>query len=181
VTAGKVSSFSRMPLKRLPGSTADDFTAWASNRLPKRHLATPSGAISPIDVLCDLRQHLWVANSRNPSLRAFGNLIAARERNARESLRAAGYYPPARELSGRSRSNRWLTKTFGFREHYRCGDAGGPIGGAQIYFGNACSMLKVAKPGSGSPAQLRHGTQGLTVFVDDVEVHFQKTNPPAGP
>jgi uncharacterized glyoxalase superfamily protein PhnB len=75
----------------------------------------------------------------------------------------------------------WLTKTFGFREHYRCGDAGGPIGGAQIYFGNACSMLKVAKPGSGSPAQLRHGTQGLTVFVDDVEVHFQKTNPPAGP
>jgi predicted enzyme related to lactoylglutathione lyase len=65
----------------------------------------------------------------------------------------------------------WLSKTFGFREHYRYGE---PISGAQVHLGNAWIMLRQAREGCASPAKLGYGTQSLTVFVEDVEVHFQR-------
>lgn len=68
----------------------------------------------------------------------------------------------------------WLTKTFGFTEHYRYGEPGGPAGGAQMHLGNAWIMLKGARPGSASPAQLGYGTQSLTVFLEDVDTHFKR-------
>ena len=68
----------------------------------------------------------------------------------------------------------WLTRTFGFREHYRYGEPGAP-GGAQMSFGNAWIMLRQARPGSAAPAQLGSATQSLTIFVDDVDAHFEKT------
>lgn len=67
----------------------------------------------------------------------------------------------------------WLTRTFGFTEHYRYG-APGSIDGAQMHLGNAWIMLKGALGGA-SPAQLGYGTQSLTVFVDDVDTHFQRS------
>jgi predicted enzyme related to lactoylglutathione lyase/uncharacterized glyoxalase superfamily protein PhnB len=68
----------------------------------------------------------------------------------------------------------WLSKTFGFSEHYRHGDAGG-ISGAQMHLGNAWIMLNSVREGRASPAKLGYGTQSLTVFVRDVDAHFQKT------
>ena len=68
----------------------------------------------------------------------------------------------------------WLTNTFGFTEHYRYGEPGGAISGAQMHLGNAWIMLKAARAGWGSPAQLGHGTQSLTVFVEDVDAHFRR-------
>jgi uncharacterized glyoxalase superfamily protein PhnB len=68
----------------------------------------------------------------------------------------------------------WLAKTFGFTEHYRYGDPGGPIRGAQMHLGGAWIMLHSAQ-GSASPAQLGYGTQSLTVFVDDVDAHFERS------
>jgi len=65
----------------------------------------------------------------------------------------------------------WLSKTFGFREHYRYGE---PLSGAQVSLGQAWIMLKQARAGTVSPAQLGYGTQSLTVFVKDVEAHFQR-------
>ncbi|HXJ05328.1 MAG TPA: VOC family protein [Candidatus Acidoferrum sp.] len=65
----------------------------------------------------------------------------------------------------------WLGKAFGFREHYRYGE---PPSGAQMHLGNAWIMAKQARPGSANPAKLGYGTQSLTVFVEDVETHFQK-------
>jgi uncharacterized glyoxalase superfamily protein PhnB len=65
----------------------------------------------------------------------------------------------------------WLTKTFGFTEHYRYGE---PVSGAQMHLGEAWIMLKSA-PGDVSPAQAGHRTQSLTVFVNDVDAHFQRT------
>jgi uncharacterized glyoxalase superfamily protein PhnB len=64
----------------------------------------------------------------------------------------------------------WLARTFGFIEHYRYGD---PVSGAQLHLGKADIMVKQAKPGESSPAQLGYGTQSLTVFVEDVESHYQ--------
>ncbi len=52
----------------------------------------------------------------------------------------------------------WLSKAFGFSEHYRYGD---PTSGAQMHLGNAWIMLK---------------TQSLTVFVDHLEAHFRRAN-----
>lgn len=68
----------------------------------------------------------------------------------------------------------WLSRAFGFSEHYRYGDPGGPISGAQMRLGDAWIMLKRARAGCSSPAQLGYGTQSLTVFVEDVDAHFRK-------
>ncbi len=69
----------------------------------------------------------------------------------------------------------WLTKTFGFEEHYRYGEPGGEVSGAQMHLGNAWIMVFKARARWGSPAQLGHGTQSLTVFVEDVDGHFRRT------
>jgi uncharacterized glyoxalase superfamily protein PhnB len=66
----------------------------------------------------------------------------------------------------------WLTRTFGFVEHYRYGD---PAQGAQMHLGDAWIMLTVARPGRSSPAQAGVWTQSLTVFVEDVDAYFAKT------
>jgi uncharacterized glyoxalase superfamily protein PhnB len=65
----------------------------------------------------------------------------------------------------------WLTKAFGFAEHYRYGD---PLSGAQLRLGNAWIMLKATPTGRLSPAELGYGTQSLTVFVENVDAHFAR-------
>jgi uncharacterized glyoxalase superfamily protein PhnB len=67
----------------------------------------------------------------------------------------------------------WLTKTFGFVEHYRYGAPDNP-GGAQVRLGEAWVMLNEARPGKCTPAQLGCGTQSLTVFIEDVDGHFER-------
>ncbi len=71
----------------------------------------------------------------------------------------------------------WLTRTFGFREHYRYGD---PVSGAQVHLGDAWIMLKKTPAGNASPSQLGYGTQSLTIFVGDVDSHFAKTKAEGG-
>ena len=68
----------------------------------------------------------------------------------------------------------WLTATFGFTEHYRYGELSGSIQGAQMYLGNAWIMLRSTGAGRVSPAQVGYQTQSITVFVEDVDAHFQK-------
>jgi predicted enzyme related to lactoylglutathione lyase len=67
----------------------------------------------------------------------------------------------------------WLTKTFGFNEHYRYG-APGEASGAQVYLGRAFIMLKRARAGGSTPAQLGSSTQSLTIFLEDVAGHYQR-------
>ena len=67
----------------------------------------------------------------------------------------------------------WLTATFGFTEHYRYGPPSAPSG-AQMYLGEAWIMLDTADPGQHTPAELGYGTQSLTVFVADVDAHYDK-------
>jgi uncharacterized glyoxalase superfamily protein PhnB len=65
----------------------------------------------------------------------------------------------------------WLTGKFGFTEHYRYGE---PAAGAQLFLGDAWIMIRSARPGSASPAQAGLWTQSLTIFVDDVDAHFER-------
>jgi uncharacterized glyoxalase superfamily protein PhnB len=65
----------------------------------------------------------------------------------------------------------WLTRVFGFVEHYRYGE---PVSGVQVFAGGGCLMLKEAR-GHASPATLGFGTQMLTVFVEDVEAHYARS------
>jgi len=69
----------------------------------------------------------------------------------------------------------WLTKTFGFIEHYRYGDPAEPPSGAQMHLGDAWIMVNRSKPGTSTPAQLGCATQSLTIFIEDVELHFERT------
>jgi uncharacterized glyoxalase superfamily protein PhnB len=68
----------------------------------------------------------------------------------------------------------WLTKAFGFAEHYRYGQDGEHVAGAQMHLGEAWIMLNSARPGLASPAQTGHRTQSLTVFVEDVDAHCER-------
>jgi len=68
----------------------------------------------------------------------------------------------------------WLTKAFGFVEHYRYGEAEGRVQGAQMHLGDAWIMLRAARPGETSPMRAGLHTQSLTVFVEDVDAHYQR-------
>ncbi len=68
----------------------------------------------------------------------------------------------------------WLTIVFGFRERYRYGNTGGLVDGAQMHLGNAYIMVSGEHRGGGTPAKLGAYTQSLTVFVEDVDAHFQR-------
>ncbi len=70
-------------------------------------------------------------------------------------------------------ASRWLTAVFGFGEHYRYGEPDAP-NGAQVHLGAAWVMLNAAGPGEKTPAELGYGTQSLTVFVPDVDAHYEK-------
>src|SRR5271154_303620 len=64
----------------------------------------------------------------------------------------------------------WLSNAFGFVEHYRYGD---PVSGAQMNAGHAWIMLKRASHEGATPRQLGFGTQSLTLFIEEIEAHFQ--------
>ena len=68
----------------------------------------------------------------------------------------------------------WLTRVFGFREHYRYGNTGGLVDGAQMHLGRAYIMVSGAHRGGGTPAKLGVYTQSLTVFVEDVDAHYRR-------
>ena len=63
----------------------------------------------------------------------------------------------------------WLSKAFGFREHYRYGEPSG----AQMHLGNAYIMVRSARPGDATANPGAEQTASLTVFVDDVDAHFR--------
>jgi uncharacterized glyoxalase superfamily protein PhnB len=64
----------------------------------------------------------------------------------------------------------WLTRVFGFQEHYRYGS--NPTSGAQMYLGKAYIMVNRPKNSTASPAQLGSATQSLTIFVENIEAHY---------
>jgi predicted enzyme related to lactoylglutathione lyase/uncharacterized glyoxalase superfamily protein PhnB len=73
---------------------------------------------------------------------------------------------------------KWLSRTFGFREHYRYGK---PVSGSQIHLGDAWIMLKKMPVDRATPGELGFGTQSLTVFVSDVDGHFAKSKAEGAP
>ena len=70
-----------------------------------------------------------------------------------------------------SKACEWLTTVFGFIEHYRYGD---PVSGIQMYLGGATIMIIGPREGTDSPATLGCATQSLTIFVADVDAHYER-------
>jgi uncharacterized glyoxalase superfamily protein PhnB len=64
----------------------------------------------------------------------------------------------------------WLSKAFGFVEHYRYGN---PVSGAQMRAGKAWIMVRQARGEEATPKEIGFGTQSLTVFIEDIAPHFQ--------
>jgi uncharacterized glyoxalase superfamily protein PhnB len=69
----------------------------------------------------------------------------------------------------------WLSDTFGFAEHYRFGEPGEPLNGAQMRAGDGWIMLRAVDDDLGSPAAGGRPTQSVTIIVDDVEGHFERS------
>ena len=67
----------------------------------------------------------------------------------------------------------WLSKAFGFAEHFRYGDPNHPAG-AQMRFGEAVFMIAEVRPGRATPADSGVWTQSLTAFTDDVDAHYAR-------
>ena len=71
----------------------------------------------------------------------------------------------------------WLTRVFGFTEHFRYGD---PVSGIQMRLGDAYLMLTgpretTASPATGSPTTVGANTQFLTIMVPNVDAHHLHT------
>ena len=67
----------------------------------------------------------------------------------------------------------WLTRAFGFAEHFRYGDPDQP-NGAQMRFRDAVFMIVEVRPGRATPADSGVHTQNLTVFTEDVDAHYAR-------
>ena len=66
----------------------------------------------------------------------------------------------------------WLSRVFGFVEHYRYGD---PVSGIQMHLGQAWIMITGPRDGTESPLTVGLNTQMLTVFVADVDAHCARS------
>jgi|SRR6185437_3552268 len=69
---------------------------------------------------------------------------------------------------------KWLTDAFGFEEHYRYGPPDDPQG-AQMHLGEAWIMVRASRPGEASPKQSGFTSQSLTLFIENVEEHFERS------
>ena len=67
----------------------------------------------------------------------------------------------------------WLSRAFGFAEHFRYGDPAHPSG-AQMRFGDAVFMISEVREGRATPADAGASTQSLTVFPDDVDAQYTR-------
>jgi len=62
----------------------------------------------------------------------------------------------------------WLTRVFGFVEHYRYG---APVAGVQMNAGRALIMLMESR-GAPLPAQISSRLYATSIFVEDLEAHY---------
>ncbi|MEO8049356.1 MAG: VOC family protein [Acidobacteriota bacterium] len=60
-------------------------------------------------------------------------------------------------------------------EHFSYGGPAGTVQGVQMHLGGAWIVLASARPRRSSPIEASLETQSLTVFVDDVDTHFERT------
>lgn len=71
---------------------------------------------------------------------------------------------------------RSLAEAFGFVELFSVPDSGPMVRHAQLKLGTNVIMLGSVRPGEGmaSPRTLGAGTQALSVYVDDLDAHFER-------
>jgi uncharacterized glyoxalase superfamily protein PhnB len=64
----------------------------------------------------------------------------------------------------------WLERAFCFVEHFRYGE---PVQGSQLHLGDAWIMVRTARVERyRSPEELGFGTQSVTIFIEEVERHY---------
>ncbi len=69
-------------------------------------------------------------------------------------------------------ASEWLTRVFGFKEHFRYGQ---PVAGVQMFLGGAVIMISGPRERTQSPAIVGSNTQMITVIVADVDAHYART------
>jgi PhnB protein len=66
----------------------------------------------------------------------------------------------------------WLSRVFGFTERVRMPAADGSILHAEMAYADGVVMMGCPGPDYQNPRAVGHATQGLYVYVDDVDAHF---------
>ncbi len=71
---------------------------------------------------------------------------------------------------------RWLSRTFGFVEIFSIPESGQVVRHAQLRLGTNVIMIGSVRPDDGmaSPQTLGAATQALSVYVDDLDAHFER-------
>jgi uncharacterized glyoxalase superfamily protein PhnB len=71
---------------------------------------------------------------------------------------------------------RWLCAAFGFIELFSVPESGPTVRHAQLKLGTNLIMLGSVRPDDGmaSPQELGAATQALSVYVDDLDAHFER-------
>ena len=67
----------------------------------------------------------------------------------------------------------WLIATFGFTEHARLRDASGRTQHAELKFGTGVVMMGNPGPDYRNPKRRGGATQLVSVYVDDVDGHYE--------
>jgi uncharacterized glyoxalase superfamily protein PhnB len=68
----------------------------------------------------------------------------------------------------------WLVRAFGFRERMRLTGPDGRIQHAEMELHDGVIMMGRPGPDYRNPKRLGQATQGLYVYVDDVDAHFER-------
>ena len=68
----------------------------------------------------------------------------------------------------------WLVRAFGFRERMRLTGPDGRIQHAEMELHDGVIMMGRPGPDYRNPKRLGQATQGLYVYVDDVDAHFEQ-------
>jgi PhnB protein len=68
----------------------------------------------------------------------------------------------------------WLAGAFGFKERMRMPGPDGSIMHAEMELSDGVVMMGRPGPDYSNPKHVGHTTQGLYIFVDDVDKHFQR-------
>jgi len=66
----------------------------------------------------------------------------------------------------------WLARAFGFSERMRMPGPDGSIMHAEMEYADGVIMMGCPSPDYRNPSSLGQATQGLYVYVDDVDKHF---------
>jgi uncharacterized glyoxalase superfamily protein PhnB len=116
-----------------------------------------------------IKEYAWPA-----SLTSFARWTVERETTDRRGTEPLPRILPVLYYEDVASAADWLCEAFEFRERMRYPDADGRIDYAELELSGGVIVLRPAREADGSGPGPVGGRQGLYVYVDDVQAHFER-------